>query len=201
MSNPPWPPAPSYPGPPASPGWQLAPPPPPRKAVSRWVWVVIVLGGLLLVACGGGFAFLTYVGAVGPDTKVYAGNEVPRRFTDTLRELNLLESGEQIRFFYSDGFMDIRNGCYFVSDRKVVVYNRSAATPATAVRFDDIEDVQFDPSDSTWVDGSITLTLKDGNVVGFPVSAEQGRDKMFYNAILDSVKRGSTAPAGPEDKQ
>ena len=91
----------------------------------------------------------------------------------------------------------------FVSGPTAPTYVRNAKPPphATAVRFDDIEDVQFDPSDSTWVDGSITLTLKDGNVVGFPVSAEQGRDKMFYKAILASVKRGSPAPAGPENKQ
>jgi hypothetical protein len=174
-------------------GWQAVPPPPapPRKkGLPGWAWALIGVGALVLLSCGGLLAFLVHVGTVGPETKVYAGNEVPARFADTLRELNLLEPGEQIRYFYSDALKDIRDGCYFVSDRKV--YKRDSATPATLVKFDQIADVQLAASDSTWTDGSITLTLRDGQTVGFPVSSEQGRDKLFLKAIQDQVK-----PAGP----
>jgi len=172
-------------------GWQVQrppAPPPKKKRLPGWAWALIVVGGLVLLSCTGLVGFLIHVGSVGPETKVYTANEVPARFADTLRQLKLLEPGEQIRFFYSDALKDIRDGCYFVSDRKVAVYNRSSATPATTVKFDQIADVQLDSSGSKWEDGSITMTQKDGNTVAFPVSSEQGRDKLFYKAIKDRVK-------------
>jgi hypothetical protein len=159
--------------------------------------VLVVAGALAMLSCGGLLAFLVHVGSVGPDTKVYTGNEVPARFTDTLRELALLEPGEQIRYFYSDALKDIRDGCYFVSDRKVAVYKRDAATPATLVKFDQIADAQLAASGSTWTDGSITLTLNDGQTVGFPVSSEQGRDKQFLKAIQDQVKSAKPRKGAP----
>jgi hypothetical protein len=181
-------------------GWQPVPPPPapPRKkGLPGWAWALIAVGALFLLSCGGLLAFFVHVGSVGPDTKVYLGNEVPARFADTLRELNLLEPGEQIRYFYSDALKDIRDGCYFVSDRKVAVYKKDAATPATLAKFDQIADVQLAASDSTWSDGSITLTLKDGQTVGFPVSSEQGRDKLFFQAIQEKVKTQNQRKPAP----
>ena len=71
------------------------------------------------------------------------------------------------------------------------MYIESAATVATKAKFDQIADVKLSPSNSTWIDGSITLTLKDGSTVGFPVSSEQGRDKLFYKAILESLPKAS----------
>ena len=175
-----------------------------------WAWVLLLLGGVMLIACGGGIAALFYFSAHAPDTKVYAGNEVPAEYIDIATGLGLIEPGEQVRYFYSDAVLsDVREKFYFVSDRKVAVYVRSAARPAVAVPFDRIKDVAFSGSDSEWIDGSITLTLKDGSTVGFPVSAELGRDKLFYQAIRDSMPKtdgnGTVGkgmdPKGPEPKR
>ena len=94
-----------------------------------------------------------------------------------------------MRLFYSDALSDIREGFYFLSDRKVAVYIHSAATPATAVRFDQIKDASFSGSDSEWTDSSITLTLKDGSTVSFPVSTELGRDKLSFKTIQDAMPK------------
>jgi hypothetical protein len=174
VSNPPtW----HYPAPgqpPAGPahGWPPAQPPR-RKGLPWWAWALIAGGGLIFLTCVGGFAWLVHVGNVGPDTKVYAGNEVPARFMDTMKELKLIEPGEQIRYFYSDAVKDIKDGFYFVSDRKVVVYKESAATPATKVKFDQITDASLSG----------------------PVSSEQGRDKLFFKAIQEKMpKRRASSP-------
>lgn len=169
--------------------------PEPKRGLQWWAWLLIIGAGVLFLSCTGILAFVIHIGSVGPETKIYAGNEVPARFTDTMKQLQVLEPGEQIRYFYSDALKDIKQGFYFVSDRKVVVYIESAAKPTTVVKFDQIADAEISPSDSTWVDGSITLTLKDGTIVGFPVSSEQGRDKLFFKAIQESMPKGqSTKP-------
>lgn len=182
------------------PGYPAASPPPPlpgaprgRRRLPVWGWVLIVLGGLVLLSCAGGLAFVTYIGAVGPDTKVYTANEVPRKFVVVASGLGLLDPGERVTFFYSDALLDVRDGMYFVTDRKVVVYIADATTPATVVPFGMIEEAELDSSSSMWEDGWITLTLADGEVVVFPVSSEAGRDQLMFNAIEAGRKA-----AGPE---
>lgn len=163
-----------------------APPPPGkvRRGVPWWGWVLILGGGLLVLSCGGVLGWVVYIGAVGPETKVYTANEVPRKFLTTIEGLNLLEPGEKLLYFYSDGLTDIRNGFYFVSDRKVVVYRQDAGSaPATVVPFARIQDAQIQRTDSFFEDSTITLVLDDGSEVAFPVSGELDRDMKFLSAI------------------
>ena len=163
----------------------------PKRGVPWWGWLLIVVGAIVLLMCAGVIGFIGYVAAVAPDTKAYTGNEVPSKYMTVVRDLGLLEPGEQIRFLYSDALGDIKDGFYFVSDRKVVVYIADASTPATKVPFTRIVDAEIDRSDSFFEDSTITLTLDDDSVVTFPVSKELDRDKLFHEAIQKSIKRNA----------
>jgi hypothetical protein len=147
--------------------------------------------GFIFLSCAGIIALVTYVGHKGPDTKAYAGNELPAKFVTVVQSLNLLEAGEQIRFFYSDAMTDIKEGFYFVSDRKVVVYIADAATPATVVPFAKIAKAEIERTDAFLEDSTITLTLTDDSIVTFPVSHEGDRDKLFHETIEKSIKRAT----------
>jgi hypothetical protein len=154
-------------------------------SVVRLLVVVAVLVGMLVAVLVVG---LVYVGAVGPDTAVYTGNQVPRRFLDIARRVGALEEGERLLYFYSDAFVDIKEGFYFVSDRKVVIYSESAGeTPLTSVPFDAISDLEIDRNESFFIDSEITLYLKDGQVLSFPVSSEHDKDEAFFDAIRQRV--------------
>ena len=143
---------------------------------------------LVILPCGGCFAFLAYMGSVGPETSVYTGNQVPKRFINTMKSVKALDEEEEIRFFYSDGLTDIRDGFYFVSDKKVVSYQQNAATPLTIVQFGEISDLDLFRDESFFEDSMITLELDDGRVVSFPVSSEHDRDQKFFDAIKSSVR-------------
>lgn len=160
-----------------------------------WGWVLIVLGGLVVLSCAGMLGFVMYIGTVGPDTKVYTANEVPRRFVDVASGLGLLDPGERVQFFYSDALTDVREGMYLVTDKKVVVYIADAQTPATKAPFGTIERAELDSSGSAWEDGFITLVLTDETVVTFPVSGEAGRDRLMFDAI--EAGRAAAAEAEP----
>jgi hypothetical protein len=149
----------------------------------RWlVMSLAVVVGMSVFTCAG---LVVYVGAVGPETSVYPGNLVPKRFLTSMRDVGALEEGEQIDFFYSDGFTDIRNGFYFVSDRKVVIYAEDAGdTPLTVVTFDEILDAHLVRDTSFLEDSEIVLELDDGRVLPFPVSSERDRDILFHEAIV-----------------
>lgn len=186
-------------------------PEPRRQGVPRIVWWLVGGGAAFVVlVCGGLAAGLMYIGVYGPETSVYTGNRVPKHFIDTAKSVGALEEGEELIYFYSDAMSDIRDGFYFLSDRKVAVYSELAgASPLTTVAFEEIEDVELFRDDSFFVDSEITIHLTDGRLVSFPVSSEFDRDEDFFDAIRDRSPRlnkadktesetDKTDPANPE---
>ena len=90
---------------------------------------IIVLGCASLI--GAIVTAIFIVGSIGPDTAVYTGRQIPKRFMETIRSLNLLKEDEQIRYFYSDALIDIKNGLYFVTDKNLVLYSSGWEEPET----------------------------------------------------------------------
>lgn len=169
--------------------------PPKRSLLSRFWWILVVVAVLGVGSCATVVGAVLYIGATAPETKVYASNEIPDKYRDTINDLRLVDPGEPLIWFYSDSIGDIRDGFSFVSDRKVVVYDAdNKASPASVVPFQEIADVRLH-RESTWLlDSSITLILKDGRTVGFPVSNELDRDQDVYDTIVKSM------PAKPEEE-
>jgi len=64
----------------------------------------------------------------------------------------------------------------------------------SGVRFDEIADLTLDRDESFFVDSQITLELKDGQPVSFPVSSEVGGDERFFDAIKTRVDELSGSP-------
>ena len=154
--------------------------PPRMSSVVKWLVVCGLVFGLLTF---GLFATCIYVALTSPDTKVLPGRQVPARFVSQIRKLDLLEAGEQIKYFYSDGLLNIEEGFYMLTNRKVVIYSRSYDKLAILVPFADIADLDADFSDSWVVDSVIFLRLTDGTDVSFPVSVEAGGDRKMYEAL------------------
>ena len=140
-------------------------------------------GAIAVVVCGGIISFFAYIAAVGPETSVYTSNRIPSRFLRTIESIGALDKDEKIQFFYSDALTDIRDGFYFVSNKKVVLYSQTTDSPLTKISFKDIMDVDMIRDESFFEDSEITLYLHDGQVHSFPVSSEHDRDKQFLNAI------------------
>ncbi len=152
-----------------------------------------MLGGAFVVGAVVLLGLLVYIGTVGPDIKVLPGPQVPKRFVEKIDKLAVLEPDEQIRFFYSDALVDIEEGFYLLTDRKVVVYSNRFVEPAILVPFEEIESVEIAYDDSFWTDSQITLYLSDATYVYFPVSSEVGGDKLFHKALTESIEAAEPA--------
>jgi hypothetical protein len=164
----------------------------PRRGAGRlWLWLLLGAGAFAMLVCGGILLAVIYVGISGPETSVYTGNQVPKRYVDIMRDVGALERGETLLYFYSDALTDIRDGFYFVSDKKVVTYSETAGSPLTAIPFEEIADVQLFRNESFFEDSQITLELKDGRPVSFPVSSEYDKDQDFLEAISQRVSQDS----------
>ena len=164
-----------------------------RSGAPVWLWLLLGGGLLICLPCGGGLIWVIYLGVYGPETTVYAGNEVPNRFIATMKDVGALDEEEDVLYFYSDAMSDVRNGFYFVSDKKVAIYTEAAGgTPLTVVRFEEIADLELYRNESFFEDSRITLQLKDGRPVSFPVSSETGGDQRFFDAIKSRTETGDT---------
>ena len=146
----------------------------------KWLWILGGVFAFLAVALVG---ILVYAFMVGPDIEVVPGAQVPQRFLSKIRALDLLEPGERVKFFYSDAFINIEEGFYLFTDRKVVVYKSEYEQPALVLPFAEIKDIDIEFAESTWEDSQVYLKLADDGVVSFPVSSEGGGDKRFYEAL------------------
>ena len=163
---------------------------PPKKGSNALWWILGGMGAMFLLCCGGGLGFVMYIGTVGPETSVYTGNNVPSRFVKVMKDEGALDDDETLLYFYSDGLTDIRDGFYFVSDKKVVVYTQgTGATPLTAMPFDQIESAELFRNESFLEDSQIIIFLKDGTPVSFPVSSEFDRDQKFFDEIQSRIKQ------------
>lgn len=153
--------------------------------VPRWLaWLLITGGMLCVVMCGG----LSYLAEVAPDTAVYVGNQVPQEFQNVMKDLDALEDNERIAYFYSDGFLNITDGFYFVSDRRVVIYSTFYTNgPLFSIPFNTIRDVELIRDTSFIIDSEITLIMDD-NEITFPVSSEHDRDQDFFKVIQNHLE-------------
>ena len=135
------------------------------------------------------FGFLVYIGLVGPETHVVPGSQMRSTHLAQIRDLGLLDEDEKIKFFYSDGFLNIEEGFYFFSSRKVVVYSETFEEPSIVIPYADIADLEFDDTGSFLEDSRITLILTDSTFVWFPVSNETDGDEKFFETLKAVWKR------------
>lgn len=164
------------------------PPEKPRVGkIAWWVKVLLAFGCLLAMVCGGGFLFLIYLGVMAPATYVYPSAQIPQRFLTAAEEVGDLQPGEEVEFFYSSGFIDVREGFTYVSDRKVVIYVPDGEPPLVTTAYPDIQGLEFERDESFLGDSMITVETEESYIV-IPVSSEMDRDVEFYEAIRSRVR-------------
>ncbi len=153
------------------------------KSSGAWIKVLVIAGGLLVVVIVALFAVLVYIGSEGPSTSVMPGRQVPKEFVSTIQALGLLESDEQILYFYSDAIVDIQDGLYLLTDRKLVIYDNEWEPPDIRIPFSRIERLDITYDESFWTDSMVLVVLTDGSEVWFPLSSDDGGDKKFFQTL------------------
>lgn len=153
--------------------------------------VIAILMGSVFLLC---FMAVCAIGILAPETSVYLGHQIPKRYVQTIDSLQLTEPGETIKYFYSDGLFDIKDGMYFVTNKSLVAYSDSWNEPRTIVPFHTIVAAEFEPDPSFWNDSFIHIETDDGLELSFPVSSEKKRDQKFFQHILDKAQLSTSGP-------
>ena len=155
--------------------------------------IAIVAGVFLALVFGG----LVYLGTVSPETFVVHGHQMRSSQKRTVEELGLLEPGEKIKYFYSDGLINIKDGMYFATDKHLVLYSENWDDPKLIVPFSEITEMDVIYNESWIEDSYITVVLTNGDYWEFPVSSEKGRDRDFYKYLQE--RSGANTDTSPSD--
>lgn len=153
--------------------------------MNRVLLVILIVVGVVFTAA---FIGLTYIGAKGPETFIYAENEIPASFKKEMEDLGILEENEHLIYFYSDGLLDIKDGIYALTDQHLIVYSNQLSQPELIIEFGEIITHEIVYDDSFFNDSYVTVETEDGLWVEFPLSSEKGRDKQFYTLLTRKVE-------------
>lgn len=130
-----------------------------------------------------GLALLVFIGVVSPETSIYLGNEVPDKFIRAAQELDVLDDGEEIQYFYSDAMFDVKASMYFLTDRKLVLQSTDWQEPTISIPFREIESLDIFRETSFIMDSTVFVTTKSGDEYSFPLSSEKNLDERFYETL------------------
>jgi hypothetical protein len=168
-----------------------------RPGLPMWAKILIGVGSgavvMVILMCAG----LIWLGSASPETRALAGSQLTKRNLETIRGLGLLDEGERIKYFYSDGMLSIEEGMYFFTDDKIVLYGKKREPTVTLVDYEEVADITPDFSDSWLIDGTIWIELADGTPLVMPISAEAGIDELFYDALVRTWESKQQAAAVP----
>ncbi|MDD7985443.1 hypothetical protein PQO01_10825 [Lentisphaera marina] len=123
----------------------------------------------------------------GPETYVYKQNRIPKRFIQQIIELKLIDDSEQVKYFYSDGFINIDEGMYFITNKKIVLYSKDWHEPAENILFDDINELIVEYN-KAWMDDSWVYVSTNDFDYEFPLSSERKGDKSFVKYLQSKLK-------------
>lgn len=160
------------------------------------ILIAIVVG--LSLAAIIGLGYLIEAGKV-PDSAALPKNKISSELVAKLRELKIVEADEEVQFYYSPALLSFEAEGYLFTDRRVISYENKDIYSAT---WDEIENIEFEDSDSFFEDAIITVTTTDDEIFILFVSAESNLDNAFYNQLEKLWQKGrSRDAAGPVEAE
>jgi len=168
---------------------------PPRRR--WWIWTGVgCLGFVVLSVVGFGF-YLEWAWLVEPATP---GRQVPARVIRKIRNLGLIEQGEEIQYLYSGGTFRVEEDLSFFTQRRLVLHCEEWENPTLSVDLRDITSITPTMSESSFDDTSLAVKCEDGTELTVELGSDRGGDKRYYEALKHAWElarsRSSAPPTG-----
>ena len=177
----------------------IPPPLPPLDATPRrqkrsfWrtpVGVLAALGlvmGALIFGALGFYGFMIGSGQV-PDAAAVAGRSLPAAVVKLLKDNEVIEADERIRYYYSAGLFDHLEDGHLISDDRVVWFWRSAgsedAVDLYSLEYHEISDIRVVWGEGFLDDTIITIVDEDEDETEIWVSTDEGGDRKYHRQLL-----------------
>ncbi len=140
---------------------------------------------IVLVALNAGIKF-----GFMPDNKVMSGDELSSLAIKGLQEKGLVKRDEVIDYFYSDAFFSFTRDGNILTNKRLIVYasDKVNGLQVIDVYFKKITKLDLVAAQSVLENSVINVFTKDGDELSVYLSAEQGGDQVFYQALQKAIK-------------
>ena len=146
-------------------------------------WVGTAFGVLVMI--GVVFGFLMDAGVV-PSDRVLSGSDIPQDQFEVLLSEGIVEQGEVIELFYSEGLISVREGGSLLTDRRVIAYEEGFIYE---VRNEDISSVEMTQQGDSLNYSVYTVIGEDEeNWVDLWLPHEYGDGERFANAVKAKIR-------------
>lgn len=182
------------------PGLDVFEDPAPRRASSRRAFLLGMLAGCglslvlavgLVAAAAVAVTVLMETGHV-PDTAAIPGEALPAATRDLLVAEGLIEPDEQVLYFYSGGFLSLREDGNLFTDRRVISYSEDEDGDELVVEqasYPEIADVQVLYGEGFLADSEVTIVRHDGDSFWLRVCNDEGHDRRFVERLVETWER------------
>ena len=144
--------------------------------------------GVVVVALYG-FSFLMDTGVV-PSDRVQTHNEIADKHMDVLLTEGIIDQGEQIEHFYSEGLLSVREGGSILTDRRVIAYAEDEDDELWIFEFAFAEIVSIEQvQEGTMFDYAVYLVNGEGeeNYLELWLPHENGDAARFVGALQAKI--------------
>lgn len=158
-------------------------------AVFRWIGMVF--GGLLTLVMV--FGALIEAGVL-PSDRVLRGHQIPEDHFAVLMEEGIVEEGEIIEYFYSEGLLSVREGGSVLTNKRVIAYeeNPDEGIDIYQLNNEEIVDVNLTQEGDTLTFAVYTVSGQ-GNEdwLDLWLPHEYGDAELFANAVRAKIRLSS----------
>ena len=160
--------------------------------------------GFRKFGCGCGAALAALVGFMAiyalffaPPLGVVSHEGLRAKDLEVLEKLKLLDEGEKIIYFYTQGVLSIREDGNFYTDRKVVSFKSDGddGMYIETAGYDEIEELQPEFSTSWLEESTVTVSRNDGSDFVLYMSPDEKESRKFYNRLLEEWKAHAGEPS------
>ena len=151
-------------------------------------WIGTAFG--LLVMIGVVFGFLIDAGVV-PSDRVLSGNEIPEDQFEILLSEGIIEQGEIIELFYSEGLISVREGGSLLTNQRVIAYeeNFDDGMDIYQIRHEDIASVEMTQQGDALNFSIYTVVANDEEAwVDLWLPHEYGDGEKFADAVKAKIR-------------
>ncbi len=119
-----------------------------------------------------------------PDSGAKPAGKIHPRHLAQLTDMGVVKPGETVLYFYSAALFSLRDDGNLFTDRRVISYQDAGGElQILAATYDQITDIDFEPSAEWGVDSTITVTREDGSWLVLFVGTEGSGDQGFYDRL------------------
>jgi len=130
-----------------------------------------------------------------PSTVVTAGNELPEKAIETLIENKIINRGENIALFYSNGVFSYLEDGNLITDKRVISYwEENSKIEIVSINLDDIKQVEVANSESIFED-SIIYVYSNSESMTLYANTYKSRDLAFIKLLNKYVKKIDDIPS------